>query len=56
MKAAASVWVGRVLTGLFALFILGASVAPKLLQMPVAEETMAQLGWPGQQVDWSGES
>ena len=37
---------GWALTGIFALFMLGASVAPKLLQMPVAEETMAQLGWP----------
>lgn len=37
---------GWVLTGLYALFMLGASVTPKLLQMPVAEETMAQLGWP----------
>jgi hypothetical protein len=37
---------GRVLTGLFALFMLGASITPKLLQMPIAEETMAQLGWP----------
>ena len=46
MKASASVWTGRVLTGLFALFILGASVLPKLASMPVAEETMAQLGWP----------
>ncbi len=46
MKASASVWVGRVLTGLFALFMLGASVAPKLMGMPIAEETMAQLGWP----------
>lgn len=46
MKASASVWTGRVLTALFALFILGASVAPKLLSMPIAEETMAQLGWP----------
>lgn len=46
MKASASVWTGRVLTGLFALFILGASVVPKLAGMPVAEETMAQLGWP----------
>lgn len=42
----AMLWSGRVLTGLFALFILGASVAPKLLRMPVAEETMAALGWP----------
>ncbi len=46
MKASASAWTGRVLTALFALFILGASVAPKLLGMPIAEETMAQLGWP----------
>lgn len=46
MNASASLWIGRVLTGLFALFMLGASIAPKLLQLPVAEETMAQLGWP----------
>ena len=46
MKASASVWVGRILSGFFALFILGASVVPKLAGMPVAEETMAQLGWP----------
>jgi hypothetical protein len=37
---------GWTLTGLFALFMLGASVAPKLLGLPVAEETMAALGWP----------
>lgn len=46
MKAAPLVWIGRVLSGLFALFILGASIAPKLMGMPIAEETMAQLGWP----------
>ena len=41
-------WAGRVLSGLFALFVLGASVAPKLLGMPVAEQTLAALGWsPG---------
>jgi DoxX-like family len=39
-------WIGRVLTGVFALFMLGASIAPKLLRLPIAEETMAQLGWP----------
>jgi hypothetical protein len=39
-------WTGRILTGLFALFMLGASIAPKLLHLPIAEETMAQLGWP----------
>ncbi len=46
MKATPMVWIGRVLSGLFALFILGASVTPKLMGMPVAEDTMAQLGWP----------
>jgi hypothetical protein len=40
------VWGGRVLSGVFALFMLGASAAPKLLQLPVAEATMAELGWP----------
>jgi len=39
-------WAGWALTGLFSLFILGASVFPKLSGMPVAEETMVQLGWP----------
>ena len=37
---------GWLLTGLYALFMLGASVTPKLLMLPVAEDTMAQLGWP----------
>lgn len=37
---------GWALTSLFALFMLGASVAPKLLHLPVAEDTLAQLGWP----------
>jgi hypothetical protein len=46
MNTPAMLWTGRILTGLFALFILGASVAPKLLRLPVAEETMAALGWP----------
>ena len=42
----ASVWTGRALTGLFALFMLGASIAPKLLGMSVAAETLTALGWP----------
>ena len=46
MNTPAMLWTGRILTGLFALFMLGASIAPKLLQLPVAEETMTQLGWP----------
>ena len=45
MKASPMVWTGRVLTGLFALFMLGASIAPKLLGMPVAAETLVALGW-----------
>lgn len=48
MKASASVWVGRVMSGLFVLFMLGASVFPKLAGMPIAEEIMHGLGWrPG---------
>jgi hypothetical protein len=46
MNTSAMLWTGRVLTGLFALFMLGASIAPKLLGLPVAEATMAELGWP----------
>jgi hypothetical protein len=46
MNSPALLWTGRILTGLFALFMLGASIAPKLLHLPIAEETMAQLGWP----------
>ncbi len=46
MNTPQMLWTGRVLTGLFSLFMLGASITPKLLQMPIAEETMAQLGWP----------
>jgi len=41
----ATVWAGRALTALFALFMLGASIAPKLLGMPVAAETITALGW-----------
>lgn len=36
---------GWVLSGLFALFMLGASVAPKLAGAKVATDTMVQLGW-----------
>ena len=37
---------GWLIGGLYVLFMLGASVAPKLLGMDVADETMRQLGWP----------
>lgn len=40
-----SVWIGRALSTLFVLFMLGASVAPKLGGMPVAAETLTGLGW-----------
>ena len=45
MKASASVWTGRVLSTLFVLFMLGASAAPKLMGMPIADEIMIGLGW-----------
>jgi len=50
----AMVWTGRALSGLFALFILGASAAPKLMGAPVAEATMAELGWPPGHALWIG--
>ena len=50
MKASPMVWTGRVLTGLFALFMLGASIAPKLMGMPVAAETLTALGWSAEWV------
>lgn len=40
--------VGWALTGLFALFMLGASIAPKLLGAEVAADTLLQLGWPAE--------
>ena len=47
MKASPSVWTGRVLSGLFVLFMLGASIAPKFLMADmVAEQSMTPLGWP----------
>jgi hypothetical protein len=47
VKASPSVWTGRVLSGLFVLFMLGASVAPKFLMADmVAEQSMIPLGWP----------
>ncbi len=46
MTSSAMLWAGRILTGLFALFMASASIMPKLTGMPVVEETLAQLGWP----------
>ena len=46
MKATPMVWAGRVLTALFALFMLGASITPKFFFRPVAETNLEGLGWP----------
>ncbi|OYX60159.1 MAG: polyhydroxyalkanoate depolymerase [Sphingomonadales bacterium 32-64-17] len=46
MTARQMTMAGWVLTGLFALFMLGASIAPKLLGMDVAAQMLADLGWP----------
>jgi hypothetical protein len=46
MSTLAMIWVGRALTSIFALFMVVGSIAPKLLHMPVVDETMVQLGWP----------
>jgi hypothetical protein len=37
--------IGWVLSGLFGLFMLGASVAPKLIGMAAAQDSMVALGW-----------
>jgi len=49
-----AVLAGWTLSGLFAAFMLGASALPKLAGMPVAAETMANLGWPEAPVFWIG--
>jgi hypothetical protein len=38
--------IGWIMTALFALFMLGASVGPKLLGAEVAVNALAELGWP----------
>lgn len=45
---------GWVLSGLFALFIAGASVVPKFFMPEIANATMDQLGWPGGYVTMIG--
>ena len=41
------VWAGRVLTGLFALFMLGASITPKFFMPDVVAQSMIPNGWSG---------
>lgn len=38
--------IGWVLSGFFGLFMLGASVTPKLLALPAALDNFVPLGWP----------
>jgi hypothetical protein len=47
-RASKTVWAGRILSGLFIVFMLLASVAPKLLfpEVGQAYAIMDQLGWP----------
>ena len=45
MKASPSVWSGRVLTGLFALFMLGASIYPKFFMPEMVAQNMGPSGW-----------
>ena len=45
MSLKTMVWTGRILSGVFALFMAGASIAPKLLGLPAATDTLAKLGW-----------
>ncbi|RYG17471.1 MAG: DoxX family protein [Caulobacteraceae bacterium] len=44
MKATPMVWTGRVLSGLFVLFMLGASVAPKFLMPEIAYSASRPVG------------
>lgn len=46
MNSKAMTTTGWVLSRLYVLFMLGASVTPKLLGLQVAEDTLRQLGWP----------
>lgn len=45
MKATPMVWVGRALTGLFALFMLGASIYPKFFMPEMVAANMGPSGW-----------
>jgi hypothetical protein len=49
-----ALWTGRALSALFILFMLGASVAPKLTGAAVARDTLVQLGWSADDVLFIG--
>ncbi|MFU1479467.1 DoxX family protein [Roseovarius sp. C7] len=40
------IWIGRILTGIFTLFMLVASISPKLIGADVAANSLRDLGWP----------
>ena len=46
IKASLSIWIGRVLSGVFILFMVFASIMPKLFFPEVGYESIDQLGWP----------
>ena len=43
--SATALWIGRVMTGLFVLFMLF-DVGIKLLRLPIVDDAMIQLGYP----------
>ncbi len=45
-NASSGVWTGRVLSGLFIIFMLGASAFPKFFMPSISVPAMEQLGWP----------
>jgi len=47
-NTSSAVWIGRLLGGLFVLFMLVASIAPKLFfpDLAKAHDAMDQVGWP----------
>ncbi len=45
MRETITTWAGWMLSGAFSLFIAGASIAPKLLRLPAATQTLEKLGW-----------
>lgn len=45
LTTAKAIWTGRAMSALVILFLLGASVAPKLMGAKVASDTMVSLGW-----------
>lgn len=46
MKATPMVWTGRILSGLFVIFMLAASVAPKFFMPDIANASLENIGWP----------